>query len=123
MAKRSSNDWPGPDDKMVVTEMLDNRQSPHWEECYHFLEHLIQVSNLPEDHKQDVTQDAFLSVMKYLPSFHYECRLRTWLGRVAYSRIMDTYRRQTRHNRLFPPPKNPSGDGENENEQLEIHAP
>lgn len=123
MKGRINNNWPGPDDKLVVTEMLNNPSSPHWKECSSFFEHLIQVSNVPEASKDDVVQNAMLSVLKYLPSFRYECRLYIWLARIANSRITDAYRRQKLLNQHISLQNNCSNDEEYENELVNISAP
>ncbi len=122
MKGSANNSWPGPDDKLVVTEMLADPSSPHWKECNHFFERLIQVSDLPESDKDDVVQDAMLSVIKYLPSFRYECRLQIWLARIANSRKIDMYRRQARLKRNISPTNNFSDDEEDENELAKISA-
>lgn len=86
------NQWPGPDDRLVATEMLNNPDSPHWEKCRNFIHGLIQVSSLPVDFREDAVQNAMLAVMKSLRDFRYECRLRTWLGIIVHTRAIDMYR-------------------------------
>jgi RNA polymerase sigma factor (sigma-70 family) len=123
MKGRINRDWPGADDKLVVTEMLNDPSSPHWKECRRFFEHFIQVSSVPEANKDDVVQDAMLSVIRYLPSFRYECRLYIWLTRIANSRITDAYRGQKLLNQHISLQNNFSNDEEYENEILKISAP
>jgi RNA polymerase sigma factor (sigma-70 family) len=86
------NEWPGPDDQLVVTEMLNKRNSPHWEQCCNFVERLIQASNLPVEHREDAVQKVMLAVMRYLPGFRYEGRLRNWLGKVVRTHVIDEFR-------------------------------
>ena len=70
---------PGADDRIVVEEMLRDSNSGQWHECYLSVKRLVQVQakNIPEDHWDDIAQDAMIRVHKYLPTFQYQCMFRT----------------------------------------------
>ncbi len=123
MKEWSGDPWPGPDDKLIVAQMLADPSSHHWNECHTFFEHVIRANNLPVDLRDDVVQNAMFTVMRSLPTFHYECRLRTWLGMIANSRIVDAWRNHARKNRQIIPLDNPPGDEESGTGILKINAP
>lgn len=123
MTEWSRNPWPGPDDKLVVDQMLADPYSHRWNECRRFFEQLVQASDLPVDLREDVVQNAMFTVMRSLPGFHYECRLKTWLGMIAHSRIVDAWRDRIRNNQWISPPNGPSGDEESETGILKINTP
>jgi hypothetical protein len=58
--------WPGPDDRLVVTAMLANTNSPHWNECLNFVTMIIKTSNLPASSREEAVQKAMVVVFKNL---------------------------------------------------------
>jgi RNA polymerase sigma factor (sigma-70 family) len=114
MHERTRNKWPGPDEKQVVTQMLTDPYCDHWSECHHFFERLIQVSRLPEDMREDVAQNAVLSVINNLSAFRFDCKFSTWLVYVARSRITDARRDLARANKQTSIPSEPLDDEGNE---------
>ncbi len=93
---------PGADDRIVVEEMLRDSRSEQWYECYLSVKRLVQLQakNIPEDHWEDIAQDAMIRVHKYLPTFQYQCAFRTWLFGIVRSCIIDDYRKSTRAGQL-----------------------
>lgn len=94
MTELSSRRWPGPDEKRIVVEMLQDGNSPHWERCRELMEVLVSNfgATLPAERREDVVQKAMLSVVRDLPSFRFNSQLRTWLLSVAYHRVIDEKR-------------------------------
>ncbi len=119
------NQWPGPDDRLVVTEMLANSASPHWKECRNFILKLIQASDLPVTLKadaEDAVQKIMLAVMKNLQKFRYECRLSTWLTVIVHNRVNDMYREWLRNSRWITQISNQSEKPDNEADQFELET-
>ncbi len=114
--------WPGPDDKRVVEEMLGDFASPHWEHCYNFIRRLVQVSGLALDHQDDTVQEVLLTVQRSLSGFRHEGKLRHWLGVVVYSHVQDVYRSQKREwwiMRIHDSPYDSSEASENASDHFE----
>ena len=89
-----SSRWPGADDRTVVSEMLSDHDSKHWSEC---LEHVkmrvqLQANNIPRDRWEDITQEAMMKISKYLPTFHYKCKLTTWIYGIVRTCIVNEIR-------------------------------
>jgi RNA polymerase sigma factor (sigma-70 family) len=89
---------PRADDRIVVEEMLRDSKSGQWHECYLSIKRLVQVQakNIPEDHWDDIAQDAMMRVHKYLSTFQYQCMFRTWLFGIVRSCIINDYRKSSR---------------------------
>lgn len=94
--KKARSEWPKGDDRVIVTEMLTVSVSEHWEECYMLVTRFVQAKthNINKDGREDIVQDIMFRIHKYLPDFHFQCRLRTWLYSILNSCIIDAYRRQ-----------------------------
>ena len=104
--------WPGGDDRIVVEEMLRDHTSGQWYECREFVKRLVQVQakNIPQDHWEDLVQDAMMRVDKYLRTFRYQCKLSTWLFGIVRSCIIDAHRKFTRAGQFMAPPGDPHDD-------------
>ncbi len=102
----------GTDDRIVVEEMLRDSKSGQWYECYLSVKRLVQVQakNIPEDHWDDIAQEAMIRVHKYLPTFQYQCAFRTWLFGIVRSCIIDNYRKSTRAGQHTAPLSDPNDD-------------
>jgi RNA polymerase sigma factor (sigma-70 family) len=101
MSKSGVEDrWPGPDDRLVVAVMLADTSSSHWNECLNFVEMIIKLSNLPASSKEEAVQKAMMVVFRSLKEFRYECRFRTWLRIIVYTRVVDDHRYRARNQRL-----------------------
>jgi RNA polymerase sigma factor (sigma-70 family) len=90
--------WPGADDRIVVEEMLRDRSSGQWYECYVFVRKLVHVhaKNISNDHWDDIVQDAMIRLDKSLAIFQYHCAFRTWIFGIVRSCIIDYYRKSSR---------------------------
>jgi RNA polymerase sigma factor (sigma-70 family) len=113
------------DDRIVVEEMLRDRSSGQWHECYVFVKRLVQVhaKNIPKDHWEDIIQDAMIRVDKSLFSFRYQCAFRTWIFNIVRSCIIDVYRKSRHTGQHIAPLGNPHDDIEHENEAFTANAP
>ena len=118
--------FPGPeaDDRIVVEEMLRDSQSGQWYECREFVRRLVQIQakNIPRDHWEDIVQDAMIRIGKSLPSFQYQCKLRTWLFGIIRSCIIDTHRKFTRAGQFMAPLNDPQDNIEREGDEFTAHA-
>lgn len=63
--------WPGADDRTVVEEMLRDSISGHWYECRVLVKKIVHAwaKNIPQDHWEDIVQEAMIRLGKSLPSF------------------------------------------------------
>ena len=120
--EKSRNLWPGQDERSVVAEMLKNPKSAHWNECRSFLMRLVNASNLPSDLKEDAVQSAMVSVIRNLSNFHYQCKLTTWLGIIANTRVIDLQRDQTRESKWISPQIDHPEDAEIEVDRFTINT-
>lgn len=91
--------WPDGDDKQIVTAMLNDSASPHWDKCRKFFVRLVVRAKVPVDHREDVVQNALVTVHRSLPAFEHRSRLRTWLVLILRSRVADLYRTLERDRR------------------------
>ena len=116
--------WPGADDRIVVEEMLRDRSSGQWHECYIFVSKLVhvQAKNIPKDHLEDIVQDAMIRIHKYLSNFQYHCAFRTWLFGIVRSCIIDDYRKSTRAGPHMVPLGDPHEDAEHEGDAFTTNA-
>jgi RNA polymerase sigma factor (sigma-70 family) len=94
--------WPGPDERSIVAEMLKDRASSHWNECYEFVRRLVQTKakNIPREEWDDIVQDAMMRINRSLSTFEYKCSLKTWLFGIVRSCIIDRYRKSQRTGQL-----------------------
>jgi RNA polymerase sigma factor (sigma-70 family) len=112
--------WPGPHEKQVVTEMLENHDSEHWEKCNELMRWLIlgQANKLSvvlsADLVDEILQNTMTSIVIHLPHFRFESKLTTWLMPIAYSRTIDALRMRSRDSRAISPPNNSLEEEENE---------
>jgi|SRR5947209_949986 RNA polymerase sigma factor (sigma-70 family) len=104
--------WPGPDDKLVVDEMLRSRDSPHWGHCLNFIRELVQTKGLPVDAQDDVAGEAMVAVIKHLPDFCYKGRLKNWLGVIVHRYGINVYRGRKRDNQWLLRPNDPAEPSE-----------
>ena len=113
--------WPGVSDRIVVEEMLRDRTSGQWYECHEFVKRLVQVQakNIPQDHWEDLVQDAMMRVDKYLPTFRYQCKLTTWLFAIVRSCIIDAHRKFTHAGQFMAPPGVPLDDVASEYDEID----
>ena len=116
--------WPGGDDRIVVEEMLRDNTSGQWYECREFVKRLVQVQakNIPQDHWEDLVQDAMMRVDKYLRTFRYQCKLSTWLFGIVRSCIIDAHRKSTRTGQFMAPPGDPNDDVEREYDDIDANT-
>jgi RNA polymerase sigma factor (sigma-70 family) len=113
--------WPGGDDRIVVEEMLRDHTSGQWYECREFVKRLVQVQakNIPQDHREDLVQDAMMRVDKHLHTFRYQCKLSTWLFGIVRSCIIDAHRKFTRAGQFIAPPGDPLDYVEREYDEID----
>jgi RNA polymerase sigma factor (sigma-70 family) len=90
--------WPEVADRIVVEEMLRDLQSEQWRKCFEFVKKLVQLqaNNIPQDHWDDLVQDAMIKINRSLHTFQYHCTLKTWIFGIVRSCIIDDYRKATR---------------------------
>src|SRR5713226_3444987 len=122
MNERLHNSWPGPDDKPVVNQMLADPYSHQWSECRSFFERLKQIRDIPEDTREDVVQNAMVTVSRSLPAFRFDCKFSTWLVYVARSRITDAQRDLNRYKKQFIAQSEAPYNEENETDTFTIEA-
>lgn len=97
-----ANQWPGPNEKQVIDEMLENRDSVHWTRCSKLMKWLVLKQanklsvTLSADLTNEIVQNAMVSVVTGLPDFHSHSKLTTWLTTVAYTRTIDVLRSRKR---------------------------
>jgi RNA polymerase sigma factor (sigma-70 family) len=117
--------WPGEDDKAVVEEMLRDAKSEQWYECNEFVKKLVQAraKNIPRDYWDDVVQDAMIRVEKFLPTFKYQCTLRSSLFGIVRSSIIDAYRKFKRVAQFMALPGDPHDDVEQQGDASTVHRP
>jgi RNA polymerase sigma factor (sigma-70 family) len=110
--------WPGADDRIVIEEMLRDGRSGQWYECREFVKKRVQIQakNIPQDHWDDIVQDAMMRIDKFLPTFQYQCKFRTWLVGIVSSCIIDDYRRLTRAGQFLAPVDDSRDDAEHEDD-------
>ena len=91
----SDSRWPGADERTVVEEMIHNQYSKHWEECNKFVKRCVyaKAKNIPYNLQEEIIQEVLLKVAKNLPSFHFQCVLKTWLNLIIEHCIIDMHRK------------------------------
>lgn len=87
--------WPDVDEQSVVKEMICDRDSKHWEECSKFVKRCVfaRAKNIPNYLLEEIIQEVMYKVAKYLPNFHFQCALKTWLYQIIEHCIIDTHRK------------------------------
>lgn len=113
--------WPGPDEILVIFDMLNNPNSLHWRNCRTYVAESVrkQAVNIPASMYEDITQYSMLSIMRSLPNFRHEARLTTWINVIVRNNINDTYRKLRRDLRFAPNPYIPPYEIESEHESVE----
>lgn len=93
----------GTDEKLVVEEMIRNSNSKHWEQCLEFVKPRVyaKTKNVPREDQEEIVQEVMCKVVKYLPSFRFECTFRTWLFPIIDHCIKDKYRADAHHGFLY----------------------
>lgn len=121
-AKKIFSVWPEVNDKMVVEEMLNDFQSEQWYKCSEFVKSCVQIQarNIPQDHWEDIVQEAMIQISKYLEAFRYQCKLRTWLVSIVRSCIIDFHRKFKRTEQCIASPDNVLSNSENEDDKFAI---
>ena len=89
------------DEKVIVAEMIRNRDSEHWKACFEFVKERVYVKtarmrNLTGEDQHEIVQDVMYKVVKYLPNFRFESKLKTWLYVIIGSCINEKLRMQRR---------------------------
>lgn len=112
----------GTDERLVVEEMMRDRDSKYWEECCVFVKRCIQAKakNIPGSLQEDTLQDVMYKIARYLPHFRFQCAFKTWLNTIIEHHIIDTHRKLKKeryfHSTLADPPS------ENDHEAERLHA-
>jgi RNA polymerase sigma factor (sigma-70 family) len=116
---------PATDDKIVVEEMLRDRSSGQWHECYVFVMRLVQLQakNISNDHWDDLVQEAMIRIHKYLPTFQFQCAFKTWIFNIVRSCIIDAYRKSMRAGQLMTPLGDHHDDVELEGDMSTANVP
>lgn len=109
--------WPGADERVIVEDMLRDRESKHWEGCSTFIKRYVHIKarNIPYNHQEEIIGEIMYKITKYLPYFHFQCTLKTWLNVLIEHCIIDTHRRLRNEGRFIPQ----VGDLLNENDREE----
>lgn len=83
------------DDRIVVEEMLRDQRSGQWHECYLLVAKLVQqkAHNISPNQREDIVQEAMIRIHKYLPTFKFQCSLKTWIHNIVHSCVIDEYRK------------------------------
>ena len=104
----------GTDDKIVVAEMLRDGSSGQWYECYVLVMRRVQIKahNFSNDRRDDIVQEAMIRIHKYLPTFQFQCALKTWIFTIVRSCIIDAYRKSVHVGELIIPFVDSHDDGE-----------
>jgi RNA polymerase sigma factor (sigma-70 family) len=112
---------PGVSEREIVEEMRGNRNSEHWQQCLEFVR--LQVSkkakNLSWSSQEKIVQEVMYKIVKFLPDFRFECKLKSWLYPMIKNCTVDEYRRCLREDRLHVRLVATSTEGEHEGEELE----
>ena len=87
--------WSGMDERLVVEEMMRDRNSKHWEECSNLVMRRVYATakNIPNSLQEDIVQEVMYKVTKYLPHFRFQCVLKTWLNSIIEHHIIDLHRK------------------------------
>lgn len=77
---------------------FDRIYAEYYSEVYKFVLTLCKDAALAEE----ITQEAFFKALKNIDSFHGECRLSTWLCKIAKNTFYSYTRKQDRQTSLSP---------------------
>lgn len=105
----TTNQWPGPNERQVIVEMLEHRDSEHWGKCSELMRWLIirEIARYPvtfsADLVDEILQNAMLSVAINLRHFRSDSKLTTWLLPIARNRTIDTLRIHIRNIQTLAP--------------------
>ena len=113
------------DDKIVVEEMLRDHSSGLWYESYLLVERLVQqkAHNISPNRKEDIVQEAMMRVHKYLPTFRFQCSLKTWIYNIVHSCVVDDYRKSNRTGQFIMPLGDSHDDFELDSEMPGANVP
>ena len=86
---------PGIDERVVVAEMIQDRNSLHWTECLDFVMLCVyaKAKNVPGSLHEDIAQEVMHKITISLPRFRFECRLKSWVNIIVERCVIDTHRR------------------------------
>ena len=73
-------------------KVVQEHQARVYSTCYRFLR--------SREDAQDVSQEVFIQVYKFLDDFRGEAQLSTWIYRIAVTKSLDLIRKQNRKRRL-----------------------
>jgi RNA polymerase sigma factor (sigma-70 family) len=115
--------WPDENDEIIVKDMRNNPQSEQWNRCNRFVTTCVQThaKNLPEQ-QEDIIQDAMERVTKSLPTFRYNCKLKTWIFIIVRNCIVDAYRKLKNDRKTTPLPEDPHEEHEYETTTFSGHT-
>lgn len=92
---------PGNDARIIVQEMLDNDESPHWHECIQFVTNRIKEKAITEqispESQQEIIQDIMLKVVRYLTYYRFESSFKSWLHTIILNCTYDKHRDEKYH--------------------------
>ena len=99
--------WPGLDERSAIEEMLRDRYSKHWEECRTLVKQRVYVraKNIPLNRREEIIQDVMVKIVRYLPRFHFQCALKTWLSFIIESCIIDVHRNVRNEGQILAHPE------------------
>lgn len=120
METQPSLPWPGADERAVVGEMLGNPDSQLWEECSNFVQRCVhaRARNIPTNFREEIIQEVMYKVTKYLPDFHFQCSLKSWLYPIIEHCIIDVHRWRQNEGRFNVPLSDPLDANDKEVEGL-----
>jgi RNA polymerase sigma factor (sigma-70 family) len=115
---KSDSYWPAADERLVVEEMMRDRCSKHWEACDKFVKRRVyaKAKNIPNDHLEDICQEVMVKVTKSLPTFNFQCSLKTWLNTIIEHSIIDMHRRLRNQEPFNAPLGGPLNENDREGE-------
>jgi RNA polymerase sigma factor (sigma-70 family) len=115
---KSNEYWPGADERSVVEEMLQDRDSRHWEECRKKVKQRVYVraKNIPTNRRDEIIQEVMVKIVRYLPGFHFHCTLKIWLSFIIESCIIDVHRNVRNEGQLLARPEDVLNEHEYEDE-------
>ncbi len=78
-------------DKLLIQRVLEGDQSAFRELFQNYrklVNHIVykMIPNITE--REDICQDVFVKVYQNLGGFHFNAKLSTWIGRIAYNRCL-----------------------------------
>jgi RNA polymerase sigma-70 factor (ECF subfamily) len=104
--------------------MLRDSTSGQWYECREFLKKLVrmQAKNIPQDHWEDIVQDALIRVSRSLHTFRHQCSLKTWLFSIIKNSIIDFHRKLSHAEQYRVPSGNSSENSETEEDMADVKS-